>query len=284
MTYFVTLAGSLTSLSSDEDSAAAWERVLSKVSPKSCKQCKCTYDTLFQYAPGLEQPLNNHKKRGALCEVITEQFRECSYNATCLKAHVETYTVPHPLKEYFDDPVEYISPYIVICLKNSKEGGCLQTKSSDINGSFNYCMFYYNVVDMIEECLDKGWVDHLKRWSCFKNEFGNVTFRITATSMTINSTQSSPLASRITVTSMAITVHRESDIHSEPHDYALGSRLCMVSPVGSKQMLMMDDSDQFASKELPAMSSTWTNMMKASRKGKGHEVAFLGDEDKPSTV
>ncbi|KAI6035757.1 hypothetical protein EDC04DRAFT_2604845 [Pisolithus marmoratus] len=59
-------------LSEDEDNAAAWERVLSKVLPKSHKRCKCTYDALLQYAPGLKQLLNNHKKRGALCKVITE--------------------------------------------------------------------------------------------------------------------------------------------------------------------------------------------------------------------
>ncbi|KAI6009153.1 hypothetical protein EDC04DRAFT_2610701 [Pisolithus marmoratus] len=169
------------------------------------------------------------------------------------------------------------------------------TKWSKIDGSFNYCTFYYNVVDMIQECPDKGWVDRLKRWwnvSLFKNEFGheaqmaahaagctgaanissfsqslghptirNLAFGITATSMTINSTQSSPLACRIAVTPMTIN----------------------LSPVGSEQMPMMDDSDQFASKELLAVSTTQANM-KASRKGKGCEVAFLGDKDKLSAV
>ncbi|KAI6045846.1 hypothetical protein EDC04DRAFT_2547814, partial [Pisolithus marmoratus] len=133
-------------LSEDEGGAAAWERVLSKVSPKSCKQCKCTYGALLQYAPGLKQLLNNCKKRGVLHEVITEMNKAIQGvhldDATCLKAHVRTYAAPHPLKaslkpplsttgtrsafglhhpvlttllcpssvwkEYFDDPVQYV--------------------------------------------------------------------------------------------------------------------------------------------------------------------------------
>ncbi|KAI6009152.1 hypothetical protein EDC04DRAFT_2610700 [Pisolithus marmoratus] len=89
-------------LSEDEDSAAAWERVLSKVLPKSCKQCKCTYDALLQYAPGLKQLLDNCKKRGVLHKVITEMNKVIQGvhldDATCLKAHIGTYAVPHPLK------------------------------------------------------------------------------------------------------------------------------------------------------------------------------------------
>ncbi|KIM60586.1 hypothetical protein SCLCIDRAFT_26466 [Scleroderma citrinum Foug A] len=54
--------------------------------------------------------------------------------------------------------------------------GCLQWSETD--GPFNYHKFYYNVVDMIEQCPDEEWVTGLKKWwnmSLFKDEAGRVT-------------------------------------------------------------------------------------------------------------
>ncbi|KAI6044083.1 hypothetical protein EDC04DRAFT_2942170 [Pisolithus marmoratus] len=50
-------------LSEDEDAATTQERALSKLSPTSHEWYKCTYDALLQYALGLKQLLNNHKKK-----------------------------------------------------------------------------------------------------------------------------------------------------------------------------------------------------------------------------
>ncbi|KAI6040192.1 hypothetical protein EDC04DRAFT_2602713 [Pisolithus marmoratus] len=61
--------------------------------------------------------------------------------------------------------------------------GCLQvcfaisswTKWAEMDGTFNYCSFYYNIVDMIQESPDKEWVEWLKKWwnvSLFKSEMG----------------------------------------------------------------------------------------------------------------
>ncbi|KIK80189.1 hypothetical protein PAXRUDRAFT_159320, partial [Paxillus rubicundulus Ve08.2h10] len=32
------------------------------------------------------------------------------------------------------------------------------------NGTFNYCIFYYNVVSLIRDCEDKVWVADLLKW------------------------------------------------------------------------------------------------------------------------
>ncbi|KAI5994684.1 hypothetical protein EDD15DRAFT_2366207 [Pisolithus albus] len=54
--------------------------------------------------------------------------------------------------------------------------GCLQTKWTEMDGTFNYRTFYYNIVDIIRESPDKEWVEQLKKWwnmSLFKSEMGH---------------------------------------------------------------------------------------------------------------
>ncbi|KAI6111121.1 hypothetical protein F5141DRAFT_1274468 [Pisolithus sp. B1] len=96
-------------LSEDEDSAAARERFLSKLSPKSRERYKRTYDALLRYAPGLKQLLNNRKKKDTLREVITEMNKAISGarsdDATRLKVHVGVYAAPHPLKAGLEPPL-----------------------------------------------------------------------------------------------------------------------------------------------------------------------------------
>ncbi|KAI6030075.1 hypothetical protein EDC04DRAFT_119176 [Pisolithus marmoratus] len=61
--------------------------------------------------------------------------------------------------------------------------GCLQahfaisswTKWAEMDRTFNYHSFYYNIVNMIRESPDKEWVEWLKKWwnvSLFKSEMG----------------------------------------------------------------------------------------------------------------
>ncbi|KAI6041103.1 hypothetical protein EDC04DRAFT_2988234 [Pisolithus marmoratus] len=292
-------------LSEDEDTATAWERALSKLSPTSREQYKHTYDALLQYAPGLKQLLNNRKKKDTLREVITEA--SCSFlraymhscftiphlltgfqmnkaisgahsdDTTCLKVHVGVYAALHPLKAGLEPPLSTTGTRSVFglnhlfltkllcpssaqkdCASNPKqctfssvvmcssihssarthqellEGriamtandlplflwsrdtpGCnidddneyedlfqgyylervmhhiftgpstalgevhfaisSWTKWAEMDGTFNYHSFYYNIIDMIRESPDKEWVEWLKKWwnvSLFKSKMG----------------------------------------------------------------------------------------------------------------